>query len=199
MQLAIGIEDYEIPSDLADHIIQTSKALDDSQWTKSVLGHTDSGESIRTSSGVNIDQILPDLVKPIRGHVDAALQHYKSKYGISITQNEGLDLLRYGVTEKYDFHYDGDWEYYRTVSMLIYLNPSEYSGGETEFKYFDLKVKPSKPSIVIFPSNYSYLHAALPVTDGEKFIIVSWMNDLPIGMDPGIMYTINKSVNVKLS
>lgn len=198
MQLAVGIESYEIPGDLAEYVIQTSKALPDSQWTKSVLGHTDSGESIRTSSGINIDTIIPNLIAPIRNHVDAALQHYKGKYEITVTQNEGLDLLRYGVTEKYNFHYDGDWEYYRTVSLLIYLNPAEYSGGETEFKYFDLKVKPDKPSIVIFPSNYAYMHAALPVTQGEKFIIVSWMNDLPIGMDPGIMYTINKSVNTKL-
>jgi len=194
MKLAIGINQYEIPEDLADNIIRSCKESTSNIWNKSVLSHQDSGQDIRTSSDFNLDSVFPELAKTLKHYVDWAVQGYCNEYQISVTQSEGLDLLRYESGQKYDFHYDTDWHYYRTVSILVYLNPAEYSGGETHFKHFDVKVKPEKPSIVVFPSSYAYLHSALPVISGEKFIVVSWMNDLPIGIKPDSFYLINSGL-----
>lgn len=192
MQLCPGIDQYDIPETLAKEIILACSNSEVSGWEKSVAGDPNGAQNVRTSSAINLDYHFPELAKSLSQKISVATQLYSLKYQTQITQNEGLDLLRYGIGEKYSFHSDTDWHYYRTVSLLVYLNPSEYSGGETEFKHFNIKIKPEKPAIVIFPSNYSYMHSALPVTEGEKFIVVSWMNDLPIGIEPDAFWLLSK-------
>lgn len=194
MKLAIGINQYDIPIDLAETIINACKHSPDLGWSESMIGSQESEQYIRTSTGFSFSNSLPELSNDLEKHIRLALDEYSKEYSISVTQSESLNLLKYEPGQKYDFHFDTDWTYYRTVSVLVYLNPSEYEGGETHFKHFDLKVKPEKPSIVIFPSNYSYLHSALPVVSGEKFIVVSWMNDLPAGIKPDSFYLINSGL-----
>jgi predicted 2-oxoglutarate/Fe(II)-dependent dioxygenase YbiX len=115
------------------------------------------------------------------------VNEYCNEYATSVTQDEGLTLLKYTDGNKYDYHADGEWSIYRTVSGIIYLNPQDYVGGETHFKLFDLNLKPESPSIALFPSNYAYMHAAMPVKSGTKYIFVTWMNDMPHGFSTRIL------------
>jgi len=62
----------------------------------------------------------------------------------------------------------------RYLVMLTYLNEG-FTGGETYF-YPDLKVKPQKGSVVVFPPTWQYPHAGLPVTSGTKYIMSSYLN-----------------------
>ena len=140
-----------------------------------------------SNNNSSIQQYFPFWDDEIRKIFIPMVQEYTKEFGINITQDEGFGMLRYQLTNKYDLHADSDWHTYRVLSGLIYLNPSDYTGGETYFKHFDLNVKPEKPAVVLFPSDYVYLHAAKPVTDGVKYVLVTWMNDLPIGMNFQVM------------
>lgn len=189
-QLAVGVYQYEFPEDLAKNLVEVARQADDKVWQKSAIGtHAEVDQDYRTSRGLNMPEIFPFWDDEVRKHTVPAINHYSSDFETSISQDEGYNMLHYKTSNKYDYHSDSDWCTYRTVSCLVYLNPSEYEGGETHFKKFDIKVKPEKPATVVFPSNYAYIHAALPVTEGEKFILVSWMNDMPIGFAPSIMHT----------
>jgi hypothetical protein len=187
--LAPAINQYPFPKELANSIVEMAKQTPKNVWAKSGIGHEDDVEqTIRTSKSLNMREIFPFWDDEVRKITVPAINHYSKVYESPITQDEGYNLLHYGVNNKYDFHADAGWGMYRTTSILLYLNPTDYEGGETFFKEFDIKVKPSEPSIVLFPSNYAYLHAALPVTEGEKVVLVSWMNDMPNGFGPGTMY-----------
>lgn len=182
IQLAPAVEQYEFPEDLAKDIIRLVETDDSITWDRSLVGQGDLNE-IRTSDQLFFDHQAPFASARVKDYFIKCVNHYMERYDIPITQDEGLTLLRYSESKKYDFHADAAWTSYRVASALIYLNPSEYEGGETYFKLFDLKVKPEKPSIVLFPSNYAYIHAAMPVTKGTKYVFVSWMSDLPLNFN----------------
>jgi hypothetical protein len=196
-QLGVGIYQYDLPETLAKNIVDMCNQSSSIPWKKSDVGHGENpDQQVRTSENIRFPEVFPFWDEELRKYTTPAINHYAKEHEANITQDEGFNLLRYGVTQKYDFHADSNWDVYRTASILVYLNPSEYEGGATHFKYFDVKVKPEKPAIVLFPANYAYLHAAMPVTSGEKYVLVSWMNDLPRGMGPGVLHLITKAVGM---
>jgi hypothetical protein len=190
--LAPGVYQYDLPEKLAKNIVEMTLQLSNDEWKQSTLSHAeDLVQEIRTSQSLNFGERLPFWNDEVRRHSVPAIIDYAGTHLEPVPHHdEGFTLLRYKESNKYDFHADASWNTYRTISCIIYLNPSEYEGGETYFKHFDIKVKPEKPAIVVFPSNYAYLHAAMPVTSGEKFVLVTWMSDLPPGLNPGSFYDI---------
>lgn len=92
---------------------------------------------------------------------------------------EGFNILKYNNGQEYKAHYDSSTGVGRHISCLLYLN-DDYTGGELEFPNFQLKIKPQKGMMILFPSNYAYTHIAHPVTDGTKYAFVTWLHDRTI-------------------
>ena len=193
--LAPAVERYEFPEDLAADLIKMVEADYSLSWDRSLVGEGFENE-IRTSDQLNLEVQAPFAAGRIKDYFIKCVNDYMDRHQVNITQDEGFTLLKYSESKKYDFHTDAEWSVYRVVSALIYLNPADYEGGETYFKLFDLKVKPEKPSIVLFPSNYAYLHAAMPVTKGTKYVLVTWMNDLPMNFDCKTLYNLAGLVKI---
>lgn len=102
---------------------------------------------------------------------------YTQRYGIKEgLWHEGYSLLKYNNGEEYKPHYDGGTEIGRALSCIAYLN-DDYEGGELEFVNFGVKLKPQAGMLIIFPSNYAYMHVAHPVTHGTKYALVTWIKD----------------------
>lgn len=62
----------------------------------------------------------------------------------------------------------------RIFSMLIYLN-DVYEGGETSFLYSDLNIKPTRGSLVIFPSSFPFVHCGKKPKSNDKYVISTWL------------------------
>jgi hypothetical protein len=90
--------------------------------------------------------------------------------------HENYNMLRYSGGQQYHAHYDGSTVTGRAISAICYLN-EDYTGGELEFPNFNVKIKPKKGSLLLFPSNYAYSHVAHPVTEGQKYALVTWIRD----------------------
>lgn len=178
IELATGIVQYNFPEKLTNKINLMIKETNKFDWMNSNISGNQTNTKVRSSRNLQIDQ-ESILIKKTKVYLYECLKDYSEKYGHSVNYNFSLGLLGYEVGGEYKYHSDSNYEYYRTVSCLIYLNPLEYNGGETHFKFFNLKVKPDSPKVVLFPSNFIYTHAALPVTDGVKYVIVGWTNDVP--------------------
>jgi predicted 2-oxoglutarate/Fe(II)-dependent dioxygenase YbiX len=170
-----GAVKFDFPKEIAKESInkvEKSKFL----WVDSTVGQGSLSKHIRSSQSFNIDEL--DISKDkIRPFLSECVKKYSDYYEVEVSNDEGLNLLRYETYDKYEFHTDHGPGLNRSVSCLIYLNPDQYEGGGTTFKHFNYTISPIAPSLVLFPSNYPYLHAAEPVTKGVKFIIVTWMND----------------------
>ena len=90
--------------------------------------------------------------------------------------HEGYNVLRYDEGEEYKIHYDSPTSMGRVMSAVCYLN-DDIEGGELEFPYFGVKIKPEKGMLLLFPSNFAYAHISHPVTKGSKYALVTWIRD----------------------
>jgi hypothetical protein len=55
-----------------------------------------------------------------------------------------------------------------------YLNDVE-EGGETEFLYQGVRVKPKKGTIILCPAAFTHTHRGNPPLSGDKYIINTWV------------------------
>ena len=62
----------------------------------------------------------------------------------------------------------------RVLVCMFYLNDVK-EGGETEFYFQKLKVKPTKGSLVIFPTYFTHLHKGHIPISNDKYICNLWI------------------------
>lgn len=120
---------------------------------------------------------IPEVSLYLQDIFSQCVRNYCQKYDLDIAFDEGFQILKYHPGKEYKAHCDygpGTAEH-RVLSGLIYLNPSEYHGGGTYFTNFDINIKPSTPSVALFPSNYAYTHRAKAVLEGIKYAVVTWL------------------------
>ena len=88
-----------------------------------------------------------------------------------------FQVVRYHPGDFYKRHRDsGPYNAERYFSVVFYLN-DDFEGGGTYFPDADYTVVPKKGTALIFPSDY--LHQAVTVEDGTKYIAVTWMLGKP--------------------
>jgi hypothetical protein len=116
---------------------------------------------------------LIDLHEEIYQKLKYCLDDYAKYCGINVVYYEAFNFVKYeGEGTHFNIHADHGPSYNCTVSAVIYIN-DDYEGGEIEFPRLDKYVhKPKVGDIAIFPSNYIYEHASLPMKSGTKYCVV---------------------------
>jgi hypothetical protein len=62
----------------------------------------------------------------------------------------------------------------RMLMVILFLNDVE-EGGETEFLYQRLRVKPKKGTILLCPAYFTHTHRGNPPLSGDKYIVTTWL------------------------
>ena len=62
----------------------------------------------------------------------------------------------------------------RLLAFTLYLNDVE-EGGETEFLYQSIRIKPKKNRLIIWPAAFTHVHRGNPPLSKEKYIITGWV------------------------
>ena len=184
--------------DEADHI----RAISEERMTRSGVVEANGGSTvsdIRTSSGTFLERGEDEVVRRVEERI-ASWSLLPAKNG------EGLQVLRYHKTQKYDAH----WDYFfhkegtanggnRYATVLMYLETTE-EGGETVFPNIPapggdngptfsdcarhhLAAKPVKGDAILFHSiapsgalERKSLHTACPVIKGIKWSAAKWLH-----------------------
>lgn len=102
----------------------------------------------------------------------SALNDYSMMYNVKLDYWEAMNFIKYGPGQHFSYHSDHGWSYISTTSLVAYPN-DDYEDGGLRFDKIDVEVKPKAGDLYIFPSNYLFSHAALPVTKGLKYSIVT--------------------------
>lgn len=182
-EIAAGcIEIYDNIIDNPEELINIAE--NELNWQDAeVFSNSESSEQqvnkkVRSNSSLTINQFsyavnpkFYDMCKTIWFYCD----QYAKKYDFEFYYTEPAQILKYAPGEFYEPHYDAGRNVPRVVSAILYLNDVD-QGGETEFVNFDIKVKPKAGTLVIFPSNYAYRHAARLPKSGHKYVAVFWMH-----------------------
>ena len=116
---------------------------------------------------------LLDLHQEIYEKLKYCIDDYAKYWGISVVYYEAFNFVKYeGEGTHFNIHADHGPAYNCTVSAVIYIN-DDYEGGDLKFPRLDnLVYKPKVGDIAIFPSNYIYEHASLPMKSGTKYCVV---------------------------
>lgn len=64
---------------------------------------------------------------------------------------------------------------HRVLAWMTYLNAVE-EGGQTRFHHYDLDIAPERGKTLIWPAEWTHLHAGQIVKRGTKYIITGWMH-----------------------
>lgn len=116
---------------------------------------------------------------------------------IPVENGEGFQVVHYNVGGYYKPHcdyFDPNWDGntpvlnrggQRIITFLIYLNNLPYpNGGETHFTRANLKIQPEAGKAIVWYNvdedgkiDLSTDHEAMPVINGEKWVITKWLRD----------------------
>ena len=62
----------------------------------------------------------------------------------------------------------------RILVWTLYLNDVE-EGGETEFIFQHVRIKPKAGTLAIWPSGFTHTHRGNPPISGNKYIVTGWI------------------------
>ena len=131
---------------------------------------------VRKDDFINNPRATMSDLRKIYFDIDERLQecikHYSSLFNLNLKYQEAVNFVRYGKDQHFQVHSDHGFSYVCTVSTVMYLNDN-YTGGELFFPYINYTYTPEEGDIVLFPSNFLYSHAALPVKEGIKYSAVT--------------------------
>jgi predicted 2-oxoglutarate/Fe(II)-dependent dioxygenase YbiX len=109
----------------------------------------------------------------------AALREFRETYPYfkGPFKDMGYQVQRYRPGEYYHWHIDGGSHELsqRQLVALWYLNDVPEPGGETEFLYQRISVRPERGTLVLFPPFWTHEHRAAPVRQGTKYIATTWV------------------------
>lgn len=174
-QIAPGIMVYENVISNSEEVINLFFSRKD-DWQIGFLGGY---EQYSVRNGVDVLAVGPyfsdelewfSVAKTIWSYADA----YGKYFDVRFSEMDTLQVLRYtkgsGFCQMHSDYGPGNG---RLFSAVLYLNTID-EGGEIYFNHFNLKIKPTTGSLVIFPSNFIYSHEAqIPVSD-DKFAITAF-------------------------
>jgi Rps23 Pro-64 3,4-dihydroxylase Tpa1-like proline 4-hydroxylase len=115
---------------------------------------------------------LKKIYDDIDERLQVCLKHYCSMFNLSMEYQEAVNFVKYEKGQHFQVHSDHGFSYVCTVSTVMYLN-DDYKGGGLFFPYLNYTYEPKEGDIVLFPSNFLYSHAALPVEEGIKYAAVT--------------------------
>lgn len=161
--------------DVCDRIVEYYKMSD--RWKQAMIaqdgnpkakhGDDRTCSSIETQHDPRIDTLLFEAVSK-------GLMYYGTLYPtLGVKQDTGYEILRYEPGQQFITHTDSYHEEPRIITLSLSLN-DDYTGGEWSFFYDEFRMTVPKGSAVLFPSNFMYPHAILPVIEGTRYSIVTW-------------------------
>lgn len=144
----------------------------------------DGGEIVVDKSVKDSEDVIVPFDSPVyKRYMDGLSechQQYKKDYvwsdRVSNYDIESLQTQRYdpgGGFKTYHTERMGPDKAYRHLVYMTYLNDVD-DGGETEFYYQDLKVKPRKGLTLIWPADWTHTHRGIPSPSETKYIATGW-------------------------
>jgi len=89
----------------------------------------------------------------------------------------GYNVQRTVPGQFYHWHIDGGSHQFadRQLVLIWYLNDVEGPGGETEFSFQQLKIKPEQGKMLLFPPFWTHEHRGVMLQYGVKYIATTWI------------------------
>jgi|TARA_R100001460_G_scaffold3414_1_gene10370 hypothetical protein len=135
---------------------------------------------------VSVFDKSPEIVNYLI-QLNKVLHKYKQKYIYCHKKQDSWSICEYFNIQKYQpkesfsaWHCErnGPKNGLRFLSFMTYLNDIK-KGGETEWYYQKLKVKPEQGKTIIWPAEWTHTHRGIAAPKETKYIVTGWYGYIP--------------------
>lgn len=170
-----------LPGDVCAEMIERFEAYAAEQYPGRIGQTRDLDRSIKLST----DLVLSgkphwrDLDRELFRSLSRALAEFKQSFEFfdGPFKDNGYAIQRTDASEYYHWHIDGGSHEFalRQLVAIWYLNEPGGEGGETEFKYQDISIRPETGKLLLFPPFWTHLHRGKTLDGGSKYIATTWV------------------------
>ncbi|MCO7223486.1 2OG-Fe(II) oxygenase [Pleionea sp. CnH1-48] len=182
-----GIYENSLPASFCRQMIQRFES--DASVTKGLVGNgTREGAyqpDIKDTTEIALTPERSDwaeenkvLMNSLGQHLNQYMKHWGKAFGCAI-RHEPIKIAKYNPGAHFDWHSDnlGGGVTTRVITCLWYLNTVE-EGGETEYPWQKMKVKPVEGRLLLCPVGWTYVHRGAPPVSNAKYIAITQLHQV---------------------
>ena len=170
-----------LPLDVCSEMIRRFEASENEQYEGRIGQTVGKDRDIKRSTDLvtsgkenwkDLDRELFRSLSSIIGEFRETYPFFKGPF-----KDMGYAIQRTNPGEFYHWHIDGGSHDFsdRQLVAVWYLNDVEGPGGETEFSYQQVKIKPEAGKVAIFPPFWTHEHRGVELQKGVKYIATTWV------------------------
>lgn len=170
-----------LASEFCANVIQRFENHEQDQYQGRIGQMADQDNSIKKSTDLVVSgkPHWHDVDRALFKSLGLAIREFRNQfpYFNGPFKDMGYGLQRTAPGEFYHWHIDGgshDFSH-RQLVAIWYLNDVDGPGGETEFLFQDIKVKPEAGKLLLFPPFWTHEHRGVTLDEGVKYIATTWV------------------------
>jgi hypothetical protein len=170
-----------LPPAFCDEVIDRFEAHPEQQYEGRIGQVRTKDRSVKATTDLVVSnkEDWKDVDQMFFRSMAAALREFRETfpYFKGPFKDMGYQVQRYRPGEFYHWHIDGGSHELsqRQLVALWYLNDVPGPGGETQFLYQDVSIKPQRGKLVLFPPFWTHEHRAAELKAGVKYIATTWV------------------------
>ncbi|MGD2171521.1 MAG: 2OG-Fe(II) oxygenase [Gammaproteobacteria bacterium] len=170
-----------LATDICAEMIRRFEAHGAEQYHGRIGQTRDLDQSIKRSTDLVLSgkPHWQDLDRELFRSLSRALAEFKQKFTFfdGPFKDNGYAIQRTDAGEFYHWHIDGGSHEFamRQLVAIWYLNEPDGDGGETEFKYQQISIRPETGKLLLFPPFWTHLHRGKTLAGGSKYIATTWV------------------------
>lgn len=170
-----------LPPSFCDEVVARFEANPQQQYAGRVGQLRERDDSIKQTMDLVVSNKpdWQDVDAILFGSLAAALREFREAYPYfkGPFKDLGYQLQRYLPGQFYDWHVDGGSHELsqRQLVAIWYLNDVPGPGGETQFLYQGVSVRPERGKLLLFPPFWTHEHRAVRLEAGAKYIATTWV------------------------
>ena len=167
--------------DICAEIIRRFEDSPGDQYPGRIGQMRDFDDSIKRSTDLVVSnkENWKDIDQELFRSLGFAMREFRERYDFfkGPFKDQGYAVQRTDPGEFYHWHIDGGSHEFanRQLVALWYLNDVEGPGGETQFQYQNISVKPEAGKLILFPPFWTHLHRGNTLQQGVKYIATTWV------------------------
>lgn len=170
-----------LPIPICEEMIRRFEQKTEQQYLGRIGQMQKQDQSIKRSTDLVVSgkEDWKDVDKNLFTSLGLAMKAMREKfpYFAGPFKDMGYGIQRTNPGEYYHWHIDGGSHEFsqRQLVAIWYLNDVPGPGGETEFLYQDVKIKPEQGKLLLFPPFWTHEHRGVELQQGVKYIATTWV------------------------
>ena len=170
-----------LPLDICNEMIRRFEQHEDEQYEGRLGQQAGKDRSIKKSTDLVVSgkPHWQDIDRELFRSLGLAIAEFREAFPFfkGPFKDSGYAIQRTSPGEHYHWHIDGGSHEFsqRQLVAVWYLNDVPGPGGETEFSYQDVRIRPEAGKLLLFPPFWTHEHRGVTLQQGVKYIATTWV------------------------